>query len=143
MGERIAHLFQTVRTGRGVGRDVHPHAPALRLHDAEAVRRGIADRRPLQRLDLRQRRKLGTQAVDEDVACFAPQADFHALAGVAHVAGEAHFLRQPPNGRPETDALHLPTNGEALAAHHATSHNSTRLLPLSAMATRPPSTLKP
>ena len=63
----------------------------------------------LDALDLRQRRRLALEAIDESGqphCSVAADADQHALAVVQHLAGEAELARDAPDGRPKADALH-------------------------------------
>ena len=67
-----------------------------------------------------------------------PKLDHNPFARVLHIARQAHFMRQPPDGRAKTNALNLPGNSEAHAGHVAASQIRMRLLPLSATATVDP-----
>lgn len=113
----IEQLGEAVRAGGGIRR----HRGIRRAVETDFyLEAAHVARRRFRRLHGRhagQRRRFGLEPRDEilDRRHGALHLDVHALAVVAHPAGEVQFLRQAIDEGPEADALHLPAHADAAA----------------------------
>ena len=134
----VTELGETLGAHRSVGRDErHRHGIGATLGDHEPRTGG--DPRVLvahDRLDRRERRRLGDEPPGELVERRrrARRLDEHARTVVPDETVAPEFVREPVNEGPEPHALHHPGHEDPF---HQTSHTITRLLPESAMASRP------
>jgi len=113
----IEQLGEAVRAGGGIGR--HRGIRRAVATDFYFEAACIAERRfrRLHRGDARQRGRFRLQPDDQRLDCLrrALRLDVHALAVVAHPAGELQLLRQAIDEGPEADALHLTAHADAAA----------------------------
>ena len=106
----IEHLGQARRAGRRIRGHTGAHLARAAGNDLETGRHpGITVQRGAgNRFDMRQRRLLAAQPLHEFIQRLAatPGLDQHPAGIVPYLAGDTAFPCQPPDRRPESDALH-------------------------------------